>query len=698
MLQRISTALLILTFGFLFLLWITGCPRAGTLQNDTSEEESSEADYEFTIEREMLTMPDGVKLAVSYWMPKASETDERFPVFFEMNGYRKDDLCYLSWDYPVGAYFARRGYVVAKVDVRGTGDSEGILPEAEYSELEISDGVEIINQLSKKKWSNGNVGMYGLSWGAFNSFMVANRKPPALKAILIAHVADDLYYQDVHYIDGVMHTDVWESMIDTYNALPDPAKLALTPQFYANRFDREPWHFIWKENQSDGPFWRRESLRFKSYVNVPVYIIAGLLDGYRDTVPRLMNSSNRLVKADMGPWKHEWPDTAVPGPNYEWRQKALRWWDYWLKGIQNGVMAEPRFMVFVRDACPPDEEIKTIPGEWRCGNWPVGGIENRRFYPGKGGELGGSPPEGAEGQTLAYKAGAGTGIHGWWGETSGDMAFDDESSLVYDSAPLTKPVEIIGLPAVSMIVSADAPLYQWSVRLEDVWPDGKVSLVSGTLINPSDRVSRLERTPLVPGKPAKLTAEIHYTTWRFEPGHKIRLAIGNAQFPMAWPTPYKGITNLLPGAETWLELPVVTRNTLTGVCDLPKPEQEEWPPDASYEEQEEGRQTHIDYNPDTGAAIYSCGINQKMTIRETNYHMQEQNTWKVNDSDPAHATYESETNYTISPPDRELHLKVKFKMASDEKSFNLTETRQLFQNGTAIREKKWNKTIPRRNQ
>jgi hypothetical protein len=318
--------------------------------------------YQFTVERGFIRMSDGVKLAVSYWKPTAKKSGEKFPVFFEMNGYRKDDLCYLSWDYPVGAFFARQGYVVAKVDLRGTGDSEGVIPEAEYSEHEISDCMEIINQLSGKEWSNGNVGMYGLSWGAFNSLMTARRKPRALKAILIAHASDDLYYQDVHFIDGVMHTDVWEAMIDTYNALPDTKRYALTPEFFAERFDQPPWHFKWKENLSDGPFWRKESGRFQQPVEIPIYIIGGLLDGYRDTVVRLLNSPNKQVKADIGPWKHAWPHTGTPGPNYEWRRKALRWWDHWLKGINNGIMKEPRFMVYMRDAVPPSEDITTTPG------------------------------------------------------------------------------------------------------------------------------------------------------------------------------------------------------------------------------------------------------------------------------------------------------------------------------------------------
>ncbi|MCX5883466.1 MAG: peptidase S15, partial [Deltaproteobacteria bacterium] len=174
--------------------------------------------------------------------------------------------------------------------------------------------------------------------------------------------------------------------------------------------------------------------------------------------------------------------------------------------IDNGIMKEPRFMVFVRDGVPPSEDILSCKGEWRCGNWPIGGINGRRFYPGESQKLTSSAPDETKPYTLAYKAGAGTSVHGWWGETSGDMSFDDESSLVFDSEPLKEAVEIIGLPKVNLTVSGDNPLYQWSVRLEDVWPDGKVSLVSGTLINPADRVSRLKQSPLVPGEKTNLAA------------------------------------------------------------------------------------------------------------------------------------------------------------------------------------------------
>ena len=220
--------------------------------------------------------------------------------------------------------------------------------------------------------------------------------------------------------------------------------------------------------------------------------------------------------------------------------------------------------------------------------------------------------------------------------------------------------------------------------------------MSGMILKASDRVSRLEPAPLEAGKETVLSGEIHFTTWTFRPKHRIRLSLANAQFPMAWPSPHKGSTTLHLGPDTRLELPVVEKNTLSAACDLPKPDPEEWPPDASYAEEKEGKSTNIDYNAETGDAIYSCGIDQRMTIRDTQYHMQEKNTWKVNDKDPARASYEATTTYTVTPPEREIKVVARFRMTSDEKDFILSETRQIWENQEMVREKKWEKTLPRK--
>lgn len=691
---NLSVLLIVLMFFLLFCPFVSGGDPQSSSDNDGTTAPSQ--NYEVTLEKDYITMSDGTRLAVLYYKPVPKEGGEKFPVLFEMDPYREDDVSFLE-DYYVGMYFAKRGYVVAMVDVRGTGRSEGTVPDREYSEQELSDGVQVIDQLAHMEWSTGKVGMFGMSWSGFNALMIAGKNPPALKAILIAHASDDLFYQDVHSADGVFHMDIWESMIDTLNAIPAPDRYDLSEQFYSDRFDQKPWHFVWKENQKDGPFWRDESQRFSFPVTIPTYLIGGLLDGYRDTIPRIMDSAKGPVKADIGPWNHEYPNIGKPGPNYEWREKAVSWWDYWLKDIDNGIVKEPRFMVYMRDGYPPSTSISEVPGEWRCGDWPVKGIEQNLFYPAPGNTLATKAPEQAGGDVLAYSPGAGTTAGTWWGDLTDDMAGDDRYSLVYDSEPLSNPVEIMGMPAIHLKVSADAPLYQWTARLEDVWPDGKVSLVSGVLINPADRVSRLDRRPLTPGSQEILSGDIHYTTWRFNSGHKIRLSVSNAQFPMAWPTPFLGNTTLYPGSDTSLSLPVVVTNTLTGACSLP--------PLATEGENPNSKSISgadvdlpVSYNPETGETTYTASSDQQWNVNETLYHSIQHNIWKVKDTDPAHAKYSSDVSDGITLGDRVLNVSGLYTLDSDGNNFNLTVIRRIFENGELKREKVWNELIPRDNQ
>lgn len=649
--------------------------------------------YNSTIEEGWLTMQDGVNLAVTYIKPVPLKKGETFPVLFELLPYRKDDMFY-NVDYQKGASFAQCGYVYARVDVRGTGTSNGTVPISEYSQQELSDAGEIIDQLSKEPWSNGKVGMFGKSWSAFNSLMMAARKPPALKAILAAHGSDDLYYNDVHYIDAVFHIDTYEPEIVTDNALPAPADYQITPEFFTERFDQPPWIFTWKRNQTpNAPLWTEESIRYQPPLTVPVYLIGGLLDGYRDVIPRLMNSTQAPIKADLGPYNHSWPNDGL-APNYSWQKKAVMWWDYWLKDKDTGILDEPRFMVFVRDAVPPSTELTTIPGEWRCGDWPVRGISMNQYFPDEDHNLTRDLPKRPSEEILTYRAGSAIGIQDWWGELTGDMAADDSYSRCFDSTPLKEKMEIIGNPRITINISADAPRYYWTVRLEDVWPDGKVSLISGTLINPSDQFENTTIRRLEPDTPTVLSTDIHYTTWTFRPGHSIRVAIGNSQFPMGWPTPYPGNTTLYFGKDTWISLPVVEKNTLTDHCNVPPGEQtgdrEGYADLPSIE-----HDYPVFYNATTGEAVSSWGADYSFNINSTIYRYIENNTWQVNDHDPAHTHYTGFRSDIVTMGKRILNLTDVYLLESDEKIFNLTLIRSLKENDMDIRRRVWNEIIPR---
>jgi uncharacterized protein len=142
-----------------------------------------------------IRMPDGVRLAATLYMPADLKAGERVPALLEYLPYRKDDD---AADYGNHAYFARHGYVGARVDIRGFGNSGGAPPTREYSAQEQEDGEHIIEWLARQPWSNGNVGMFGISWGGFISIQMAMRRPPALKAILAVAATEALFTEDVH--------------------------------------------------------------------------------------------------------------------------------------------------------------------------------------------------------------------------------------------------------------------------------------------------------------------------------------------------------------------------------------------------------------------------------------------------------------------------------------------------------------------
>src|SRR5882724_1762736 len=169
--------------------------------------------YGVRMVQEWIPMSDGIRLAATLYMPDGAKPNEKFPALLEYLPYRKDDST-AARDYPVHSYFARRGYVSVRVDIRGFGASEGPPTDREYSEREQLDGEQVIAWLATQPWSNGNVGMFGISWGGFNAIQMAMRHPPALKAIIAVDATEELFKDDIHFIDGMMHLDEFELNMD----------------------------------------------------------------------------------------------------------------------------------------------------------------------------------------------------------------------------------------------------------------------------------------------------------------------------------------------------------------------------------------------------------------------------------------------------------------------------------------------------
>jgi putative CocE/NonD family hydrolase len=267
------------------------------------------------------------------------------------------------------------------------------------------------------------------------------------------------------------------------------------------------------------------------------------------------------LKAIIGPWNHTFPNDAEPGPQIEWRDQALRWWDYWLKNRNTGIMEEPPLSIYIQDWHAPGPHLKNVPGKWRGEiGWPPRNVANTTLYLYDAHVLSTEPAKPAV-HELRYVPSVGVEAGFWRAELLTDQRPVDAFSLTYDSAPLKTDLTILGHPHALLQASSSALQADWFARLSDVAPDGTVTQVTGAGLNGAQRDSASDPKDLVPNQTYALDIEMHLATWTFPKGHRIRLAISNALWPMVWPTPYAMTTTLQLGGDTGsrLTLPLVPR-------------------------------------------------------------------------------------------------------------------------------------------
>jgi uncharacterized protein len=645
-----------------------------------------------------IPMRDGIELAATLYLPAGAGTalgstgtqvTAPVPALLEYLPYRKDDAMF-SRDYELYSYMVRHGYAGARVDIRGTGGSDGELPGGEYGEQEQRDAEDVIAWLASQPWCSGAVGMWGISWGGFNAIQVALRRPPALRAIIAVDASDDLFHDDVHYIDGLLHLDEYALMIDQLNALPPAPDFPLDEETLVRRFDSLPWLVTWLGQQQDGPYWQRGSLR-PDYgrLTIPAFLIGGWYDGYRDSVPRMFAHVPAPVKMLIGPWNHTFPHNAVPGPAIEWRDDAIRWWDHWLKGAETGIMSEPPVTVYVRHWYPPDLGLTEIPGRWRTEAafppdrtayqvWHCGPEHNLQAAP---------PPDGSV--ALRYVPSAGVEAGHWWGELTPDQRGADAFSLVFDTPPLADDLEILGFPVVEISGCADAEPMHWFGRLCDVAPDGTVTLVTGA--GRSGRPDPVRDRGVVPAtldEPGCLALELHVTSWVFPRGHRIRLSVSNAMWPMIWPTPHPGTATVRLGpAGTRLVLPVIPPE-VRPEPEFGTPGEAEHPPGVSHR----GEMLPVRWTlqrDDAGTAAISWRGSTTTEFGWGRVTDEEYLRYEVNDDRPASASAHGEARTEIHLDGRLVIITSILDLDGDEESLRYRFRRELREDGMLIRERSW---------
>lgn len=533
----------------------------------------SDFPFETTHEDVRIPLADGTLLYARIWRPV---TDTPVPALLEYLPYRLSD-----WTAPRDAqrhpWYAGHGYASVRVDVRGHGNSEG-MPGDEYDATELADGVAVVNWLAEQPWCTGKVGMFGISWGGFNSLQIAALAPEPLKAIVTVCSADDRYDNDVHYTGGsVLAVDMhaWAStMLAFVSRPPDPAQMGESWRgMWLKRLDEvDPPIHTWLDHQTRDSYWQHGSVcEDYSAIKAKVLAVGGWHDPYRDTVLRLVeNLPDDQARGLIGPWSHQYPDRGLPpGPAIGFLQETLRWWDQHLKDEDTGVMSEPKLRSWISESHRPATVYDELPGRWvGDSSYPSPNVDPL--------------PYALQGQPVIVRSPQHTGLDagryfpfGNDADLPPDQRDEDAKSACFEFA-VDRPLEILGRPKVKLRITHPTPRGQVVARVCDVAPDGSSTLVTRGVLNLSSRNGRDRVEPWTPGATEDVEFQLNGIGHAFPPGHRIRLAVSSAYWPWVWPQPGSEEGFTLDPAGSALELPVRTPNpdTDTGIS-FEEPEQSE---------------------------------------------------------------------------------------------------------------------------
>ncbi|RZU97871.1 CocE/NonD family hydrolase [Spiribacter vilamensis] len=491
-----------------------------------------------------IPMPDGIRLAARIWRPR----DERpVPAIMEYIPYRKR-FGTAARDAIAHPYIAGHGYACIRVDLRGSGESEGILTD-EYLQQELDDGCAVLRWLAEQPWCTGDVGMIGISWGGFNGLQIAALQPPELKAVVAVCASDDRFADDVHHMGGCLLGDniSWASVMFAYNSLPPDPELVgdrWRDMWFERLRGSGLWIKKWLDHQRRDDYWAHASVcEDHGGIRCPVYAVSGWADGYSNAVFRLMRNLDVPRKGLIGPWSHKYPHLGVPGPAIGFLQELVRWWDHWLKGKDTGVMDGPMLRVWMQEAVPPNTYYRRRPGRWVGeSEWPSPDIREHSYALAPAQLV---SPEDASPEfehsvqsplTLGLFAGK------WCSYAAGpDLAHDqreeDGGALVFESDSLESVFEIMGEPRLELEVAADRPVAMVAARLSDVAPDDKATRVTYGLLNLTHRDSSETPEPLEPGHRYHVTIKLNGIAHAFPAGHRLRLSLSTSYWPLAWPPP-----------------------------------------------------------------------------------------------------------------------------------------------------------------
>lgn len=652
-----------------------------------------------------IALSDGSRLAARVWRP-ATFGDEPVPAILEYLPYRKGDRT-APRDAAIGAYFAGHGYAYARVDLRGTGDSDGII-EDEYAPQEQDDALDVIAWIAEQPWCTGAVGMIGISWGGFNSLQVAARRPPQLKAVISMCSTDDRYADDVHYLGGCLlavEMLPWASYMRAINALPpDPETVGdRWRSMWFERLERTP-PFIerWMQHQRRDDYWKHGSV-CEDYgaIECPVYMVGGWADGYTNAVPRFLEGHEGIRKGLIGPWPHAWPQHAVPGPRIGFLQECMRWWDRWLKGEPNGIEDEPMLRVWMQEPLTPMTAREDRPGRWISEQrWPTPNVSRDRRYLSTEGLSVEADGEEKLRHTGSQRHGLLSGAwcpYGAPADFPSDQREEDALSLTFDSAPITERLELLGRPRVALELSCDRPSALVAVRLCDVDPDGTSTLITRGALNLTHRDGHGSPAPLALGQRYNVEFDLDVVGQVIPAGHRLRLAVSTTSWPFVWPSPEVTEITVFAGNGSYIDMPVRAPGGADPIAAFGPPE--EAPPLEVTVEAAEPAYRHITHDTVTDSYVleFNQGGDERVRLVDSDLRMETQllDRLMIREGDPLSAEVDCERRMAVGRGDWDVAVQTRSQMTSDRESFLISDSLEAFENGRRVFVTSWTRSVPR---
>lgn len=659
------------------------------------------------IENTWVPMPDGIRLSARIWMPDDAETSP-VPCILEYIPYRKRDFT-SQRDEGMHPYFASRGYACIRVDMRGAGDSEGLLMD-EYLPQEQRDGVAVIAWIAAQPWCDGNVGMIGISWGGITQMQIAAYTPPALKAIMPVGASLDRYYDDGGYFAGAYSGETigWGAVMFAINTFPpDPAVVGKHSwrELWLRRLREAPLFLsIWLHHPTRDDYWLQgTSLDRLNDIKCPIYVISGWNDCWPNTVLRMLKRRRTQVWGMSGVWGHCFPHRAFPGPGVNFLDEAVRFWDRFLKGHENRFEQTSPLTAYIQTHVPADPRHEQRPGYWVAeATWPSTNVSSQNWYWGKG-QLAPTP---LSGDYDSICSGVQTGFCSRdympipqipeLEQMPTDQTLDDDESMVYDSKELDHAMVIMGTPRARLRIKSDYDAGLVAVRLSDVAPDGAVSSITYGVLNLAQRNGRESFAAVKPNQFYDVQVRLNDIAHEIQPGHKLRLSISSNFFPMAWPLPYQ-CTMTLDSRDCSLLLPV----RQIPAEELPVPETCHQPPvvadSNTYQELTAGQHNKKIERGATHTMMQISSIGATAYHRSTGWRYGKDNRecFYVDNKNPLKTTATYDTTAYFQREGFDVRSENKMTVSCDEKDFIITARTVVYLNQEVFFERSYDERIGR---